>query len=69
MQAEKYDDAAAALEKAYVQNDQGFLRSEFITIPEQMPDNPALQAALDKPEWNELWEIRRKNMGLKPNEP
>jgi len=65
MQAEKYDKAAVFLEKAYEQNDQAFLRSEFITIPEQMPDDPALQAALDKPEWNELWEIRRKNLGLK----
>jgi hypothetical protein len=40
-----------------------FLLGDY-TLPENLPDHPALQAALDKPELNALFEIRRKNLGL-----
>ena len=40
-----------------------------LTLPENLPDHPALQAALDQPELNELFEIRRKSLGLNDTSP
>jgi len=37
----------------------------FISLPEEMPNHSALQAALNKPELNALFEIRRKNLKLR----
>ena len=63
---EMYEEAAYWFEKAY-DNREVQLVLPFtggITLPENLPDHPALQAALDKPELNVLFEIRRKNLGL-----
>jgi len=61
------DEAAYWFEKAY-ENRELELVYPFstggLTLPENLPDHPALQAALDKPELNALFEIRRKNLGL-----
>jgi tetratricopeptide (TPR) repeat protein len=64
--------AAYWLEKAFKNRDWGlisFSNPGGITVPENLPDNPALQAALDKPELNALFEIRRKNLGLTNKKP
>jgi len=65
-------EAAYWLEKAY-ENREFELVFPFkpggFTIPENLPNHPALQAALDKPELNALFEIRRKNLGLTNDSP
>jgi len=61
------DEAANWLEKAYENREYELVfpfRPSGFTLPEDLPDHPALQAALDKPELNALFEIRRKNLGL-----
>ena len=60
-----WGEAAAWIEKAYDTHEPFLAHSFWLSLPEEMPDNPALQAALDKPEFNTLFEIRRKNLGLK----
>jgi len=59
-------EAAYWLKKGY-ENRESHLFT--LTLPENLPDHPALQAALDKPELNELFEIRRKNLGLTDESP
>jgi len=57
------EEAAYWLEKAYANRETELLypfRPSGSTLPENLPDHPALQAALDKPELNALFEIRRK---------
>ena len=62
---EKWEKAAEYLEKAYASNDPQMARGFYwIPLPERMPEHADLQAALDKPEWNVLWQIRRRNLGL-----
>jgi len=59
--------AAYWFEKAFENRDWGlisFSNTGGFTVPENFPDDPALQAALDKPELNALFEICRKNLGL-----
>ena len=66
------EEAAYWFEKAY-ENREVELVVPFgpggLTLPENLPDHPALQAALDKPELNALFEIRRKNLGLTSDSP
>ena len=63
------EEAAYWLEKAYDNHDLELVFSIYrpgrSTLPEHLPDHPALQAALDKPELNALFEIRRRNLKLK----
>ena len=59
-----YEKAASLLEKAYESRDVFLVYTSPITLPELLPDHPSIRMALDKPELNELWEIRRKNLGL-----
>ncbi len=69
---EMLDEAAYWLEKAYDNRELELVfpfRSSGFTLPEDLPDHPALQAALDKPELNALFEIRRKNLGLTNKSP
>jgi TolB-like protein/Tfp pilus assembly protein PilF len=54
-------EAAYWLEKGFENREAPFTH---ITLPENLPDHPALQAVLDKPELNTLFEIRRKNLGI-----
>ena len=46
-------------------SDDRLVYSHLITLPENLPDYPALQATLDKPELKALFEIRRINLLLK----
>ena len=48
--------------KAYLNQDAGF--QNILLGGAKFSTHPVLQAALDKPELNALFEIRRKNMGL-----
>ena len=62
------EEAANWLEKAYENREYRLVyssRPSGLTLPENLPDHPALQAALDKPELNALFEIRRKNLKLR----
>ncbi len=58
--------AAKALAAAYEKRDAMFILDSGRLIPEDWPDDPAIRAALDKPELNKLWEIRRKNLAANP---
>jgi len=60
-----WEEAAVYIEKAYESHEPFLDYSFWLSLPEEMPDNPALQAALDKPELNALFEIRRRNRKLK----
>ncbi len=60
------DEAAYWLENGYENRESHMLT---LKLPENLPDHPTLQAALDKPELNELFEIRRKNRGLTDESP
>jgi len=62
-------EAAQWIERAYEARDNNLVHAHLITLPEKLPDHPALQAALDKPELKALFEIRRKNLQLKKNNP
>jgi len=62
-----HEEVAYWFEKAYDNREFGLLFG--FTLPENLPDHPALQAALDKPELNALFEIRRKNLGLTKDSP
>ena len=53
------EEAAYWLEKGFENREAPFVN---FTLPENLPDHPALQAALDKPELNALFEIRRNNL-------
>jgi len=55
-------EAADGIERAYEERAPGFMNN--LTIPEDFPSHPVLQKALDKPELNALFEIRRKNLKL-----
>jgi TolB-like protein/Tfp pilus assembly protein PilF len=57
----EYDDAARSLERAYRLRDPNFCNDPDVYLPEDWPDHPAIRAALDKPELNSLFEIRRRN--------
>jgi len=62
------EDAAYWFEKAYENREFGLVvpfGTDRPILPENLPDHSALQAALDKPELNALFRIRRKNLGLK----
>ena len=66
------EEAAYWLEKAYENREFELvfsLRPGSHLLPENLPDHPALQAALDKPELNALFEIRRKNLILTNDSP
>ncbi|MCH8233945.1 MAG: hypothetical protein IIB82_15060 [Bacteroidetes bacterium] len=67
-----HEEAAYWFEKAYENRELELmlpLGPGGLTLPENLPDHPALQAALDKPELNALFEIRRKNLGLTNDSP
>jgi tetratricopeptide (TPR) repeat protein len=67
-----FEEAAYWLEKAYENREFDLVGSVWprgFILPENLPDHPALQAALDKPELNALFEIRRKNLGLTNKKP
>lgn len=55
------DEAVYWLEKAY-KNREGL--NLLIRLPENLPTDVKLKAAFDKPEYNALFEIRMKNLGL-----
>jgi len=61
----KLDDVAYWLETAYQNRDPTLVFHSMFTLPEHLPDHPALQAALNKPELNALFEIRRRNLKLR----
>jgi len=66
------DEAAFWIEKAYENREEELVfpfRPVSFMVPENLPDHPALQAALDKPELNALFEIRRRNLGLPNDSP
>ena len=67
-----HEEAAYWFEKAYEDREFELVGAVWpggYTLPENLPDHPALQAALDKPELNALFEIRRKNLGLTNDSP
>jgi len=53
--------AAEAIEAAYAVRDPLLILDDRHLLPEHWPDHPAIQAALDKPELNALYDIRRAN--------
>ena len=61
------EEAAYWFEKSYENREQELVRlfPGGFKVPENLPDHSALQAALDKPELNALFEIRRKNLKLR----
>ncbi len=63
-----HEAAAAWIERAYKNRDTKFLHDFARPLPEDWPDDPAIRAALDKPELNALFEIRRKNLAAYPRE-
>ena len=66
LHADMLEEAASMIEKAYDYREYYLVNGNFfISLPEEMPDHSALQAALDKPELNALFEIRRRNLKLK----
>jgi len=69
IQLEMHEKAAYWVEKAYKNHDNYMVFGSKITLPENLPNHPALQAAIDKPEWNVLFEIRRRNLKLKTVTP
>lgn len=54
--------AAPLLEMAYEQRDPRAITDFTHMLPDDWPDDPAIRAALDKPELNALYEIRRRNL-------
>ena len=69
---EMLEEAAYWFEKAYENREPQLVFPSWgpgFTLPENLPDHPALQAAFDKPELNALFEIRRKNLGLTNDSP
>ncbi len=69
LNADMLEEAASMIEKGYDYHDQFLIdATTFISLPEEMPDHPALQAALDKPEFNALFEIRRRNRKFKESD-
>jgi len=54
-------EAAYWLEKVFDNREDPFTH---ITLPENLPNHPALQAVFDKPELNALFEIRRKYLNV-----
>ena len=59
------DEAAIWVEKAYAERDYFLVSLYHISLPEDLPQSPALKAAFDKPELNEFFELRRKNRKLR----
>lgn len=59
-----YDETAYCLEKVYEDQELPINFFSSITIPERLPDHPALQKALGIPELQALFDIRRGNLGL-----
>jgi TolB-like protein/Tfp pilus assembly protein PilF len=59
----EFERAAFLLEKAYEQKDPRMITDFARMLPEDWPENPAIRAALDKPELNALYDIRRRNLG------
>ncbi|MCG8450237.1 MAG: hypothetical protein MI725_11755, partial [Pirellulales bacterium] len=55
-------DAPYWLNKAYEERNVSLIYKSSIPFSENIPDHPEIQAALDKPELNALFEIRRKNL-------
>lgn len=65
---EMYEEAATKIEKEYHEKAPGLVYFSLIKLPEHLPNNPKVQAALDKPELNALFEIRRRNLKLKESD-
>jgi TolB-like protein/class 3 adenylate cyclase/Tfp pilus assembly protein PilF len=57
-----WEKAAQWIEKAYASRDVALVYYSGISLPENYPDNPALEKAFNKPELKKLFEIRRKNL-------
>jgi hypothetical protein len=55
---------AAALEAVYARRDPTLIVDRRRLLPEDWPDDPAIRAALDKPD--ALYDIRRKNLAAHP---
>ena len=60
-----YEEGVKWLEQAYEQRSFSLVLLPTFKLPEEYPNDSALQAALDKPELNALFEIRRRNLKLK----
>ena len=58
----EFEKAAAAIEIAYSARDPDLVLYGKYLIPEDWPDDPAIRRALDKPELNALYEIRKRNL-------
>ncbi len=61
--------AALALESAYRRRDPSLAADDLFYLPEDWPDHPGIRAALDKPEWNALFAIRRGHFAKTPRQP
>lgn len=56
------EEAANWIERAYHARDNNLAQCHLISLPEKMPDHVGIQQALNKPELNELFKIRRANL-------
>jgi TolB-like protein/Tfp pilus assembly protein PilF len=61
-----YAAAALSLRRAYDARDSNFLSDLWTIVPEDWPDDPAIQTALDQPALRPVWEVRRKNLASFP---
>lgn len=69
MWAGKPAEALPHLERTLAVGDFWLVDPIFITVPERASDDPTLRAALERPPYRELFEIRRRNLGLPPAAP
>jgi len=65
LEIDELDEAAKWMEIAYQNREVNLVFHSKIRLPEELPDHPGIQAALNKPELNNLFEIRRQNRKFK----
>jgi TolB-like protein/Tfp pilus assembly protein PilF len=62
-------DALPFLEQAIAIGDLWLVDPLYLRVPEQLTDDPAVRALLERPPYKALFEIRRRNLGLPPVAP
>jgi TolB-like protein len=62
VEANRPADAASWFRRAIASRDYSLTAPRLFRLPEELPDAPALRAALDTPELNALFELRRRNL-------
>ena len=62
LQMDLPEPAALWLEEAYESRDAALIEWYELMLPEDLSDHPAIKTALDKPELNALYDIRRRNL-------